>query len=78
MVLAMDFQRQALVCARLAEDCDDRRLADRFRKMAADLLSKADDFEELPGARARNQIKTASGSHSCALAKGYSCTNVSR
>jgi len=48
MVLAMDFQRQALVCARLAEDCDDQRLADRFRKMAADLLSKADDFEELP------------------------------
>jgi hypothetical protein len=47
----MDFQRQALVCARLAEDCDDRRLADRLRKMAADLLSKADDFEELPGAR---------------------------
>jgi len=78
MVLAMDFRRQALVCARLAEDCDDRRLADRFRKMAADLLSKADDFEELPGARARHQIKTASGSHSRALAEGYSCTNVSR
>jgi hypothetical protein len=51
MVLAMDFRRQALVCARLAEDSDDRRLADRFRKMAADLLSKADDFEELPDAR---------------------------
>jgi hypothetical protein len=46
MVLAMDFRRHALVCARLAEDCDDRRLADRL-----DLLSKADDFEELPGAR---------------------------
>ncbi len=51
MVLAMDFRRQPLVCARLAEDSDDRRLADRFRKMAADLLSKADNFEELPDAR---------------------------
>jgi len=51
MVLAMDFRRHALVCARLAEDFDDRRLADRFRNMAADLLSKADDCEELTGAR---------------------------
>jgi len=50
MVPATDFRRQALVCARFAEDCDDRRLADRFRKMAADLLSKADDCEELPAA----------------------------
>jgi hypothetical protein len=35
MVLAMDFRRQARVCARLAEDCEDQRLAERFRKMAA-------------------------------------------
>ena len=48
MLLAMDFRRQARVCARLAEDCDDRRLAERLRKMAADLLAKADDFEALP------------------------------
>ena len=48
MVLAMDFRRQAQVCARLAEDCGDQRLAERFRKMATDLLAKADDFEELP------------------------------
>jgi hypothetical protein len=53
MVLAMDFRRQAQVCARLAEDCEDRQLAERFRKMAADLLAKADDFEEQPGTRAR-------------------------
>ena len=53
MVLAMDFRRQAQVCARLAEDCEDRRLAERFRKMAADLLAKADDFEELQSTRAR-------------------------
>jgi hypothetical protein len=55
MVLAMDLRRQALACSRLAEDCDDRRLADRFRKMAADLLSKADDFEELPSERIRHE-----------------------
>ena len=78
MVLAMDFRRHALVCARFAENCDDRHLADRFRKMAADLLSKADDFEELPGARGWHPIKTPSSSHCRALAKGYSCTNVSR
>ena len=52
MVLAMDFRRQAQVCVRLAEDCEDRRLAERFRKMAADLLAKADDFEELQSTRA--------------------------
>ena len=46
MVLAIDFRRQAQVCARLANDCGDRRLAERFRVMAADLLAKADGFEE--------------------------------
>ena len=30
----------------LAEECDDRRLAERLRRMASDLLAKADDFEE--------------------------------
>jgi hypothetical protein len=34
MVLAVDFRRQAQVCVRLAEDCEDRRLAERFKKMA--------------------------------------------
>ena len=53
MVLAMDFRRQEQVCARLAEDCEDRQLAERFRNMAADLSAKADDFEEQPGTRAR-------------------------
>ena len=46
MLLAMDFRRQARVCARLAEDCDDLRLAARLRRMASDLLEKADHFEE--------------------------------
>ena len=54
----MDFRRQALVCARLAEDCDDRCLAARFKNMAADLFSKADDFEELPGAGSRHEKQT--------------------
>jgi hypothetical protein len=53
MLLAMDFRCQARVCARLSEDCDDQRLAERLRIMASDLLAKADDSEELPGERAR-------------------------
>ena len=60
MLLAMDFRRQARVCARLAEECDDFRLAERLRRMASDLLAKADDFEEFPRARAeREGRKTA-------------------
>ena len=55
MLLAMDFRRQARVCARLAEECDDRRLAERLRRMASDLLAKADDFEEFPGDRASHE-----------------------
>ena len=45
MLLAMDFRRQARVCARLAE-CDDHHLADRFKSMAADLLAKAEAIRE--------------------------------
>jgi hypothetical protein len=51
----MDFRRQARVCARLAEECDDRRLAERLKTMASDLLAKAGDIEELPGERIRYQ-----------------------
>jgi hypothetical protein len=57
MVLAMNFRRQARVCSKLAEDCQDQRLAERFKKMATDLLAKADDFEELPSERVRQQEK---------------------
>lgn len=57
MVLAMDFRRHAQVCSKLAEDCQDQHLAERFRKMATDLLAKADDFEELPSERVRQQEK---------------------
>ena len=38
-----------------SEDCDDRHLAERLKIMAANLVAKADDFEELPGERARHQ-----------------------
>ena len=55
MLLGVDFRRQARVCARLAEDCDDRCLAERLKAMALDLLAKADDFEELPSERVRYQ-----------------------
>jgi hypothetical protein len=55
MLLAMDFRRQARVCARLAEECDDLRLAERLRRMASDLLAKADDFEEPAVARAERE-----------------------
>jgi hypothetical protein len=54
MLLAADFRRQARLCARLAEDCNDKRLAERLKTMASDLLAKA-DFEELPSQRVRYQ-----------------------
>ena len=44
MILGQSLRRQARVCARLADDCDDRNLAERFKIMAADLFAKADDF----------------------------------
>jgi hypothetical protein len=52
-MIFVELRRQARVCARLAEDCEDRHLADRLRLMAADLVAKADDFEELPAERLR-------------------------
>ena len=55
MLLAMDFRRQARVCARLAEECDDLRLAERLRRMASDLLEKADDFEEPASGRVERE-----------------------
>jgi hypothetical protein len=48
MVSAIDFRRQARVCARLAEDCEDQHLAERLRAVAVSLVAKADDIEELP------------------------------
>ncbi len=55
MLLAMDFRRQARVCARLAEDCEDPYLASRLRSKAADLLAKAEGFEDPRALRFRHQ-----------------------
>jgi hypothetical protein len=54
VVLAIDLRRQARVCVRLADECDDRYLAERLRAMACDLIAKADDLEDAtrPVARA--------------------------
>ena len=48
MIFGVNFRRQARVCLRLAEACDDRHLAERLKAMAADLLSKAEETEEFP------------------------------
>ncbi len=53
MIFAGHWRRQARVCARLAEDCEDHHLAERLRLMAADLAAKADEVEELPVERAK-------------------------
>ncbi|HXW40504.1 MAG TPA: hypothetical protein VEK75_04830 [Xanthobacteraceae bacterium] len=55
MILGADLRRQAQVCAKLAEDCEDDHLAERLRAMASDLIAKADDFEELPSERPRRR-----------------------
>jgi hypothetical protein len=53
MTFAGNWRRQARVCARLAEDCEDQYLAERLRLMAATLAAKAEEIEELPTERAR-------------------------
>jgi hypothetical protein len=53
MIFAGDWRRQARVCARLAEECEDQHVAERLRLMAASLAAKADEVEELPLERAR-------------------------
>jgi hypothetical protein len=55
MIFGADARRQAEVCTRLAEECEDRHLAERLRDMAADLLAKADEFEELASERLRRR-----------------------
>ena len=47
-MFGLNFRHQARVCASLAEECDDRYLAERLRAMASDLLAIADDLEETP------------------------------
>lgn len=53
MIFPGDLRRQARACARLAEDCEDKRLAERLKVMASDLAAKADEVEELPAERLR-------------------------
>ncbi len=48
MIFGHVLRRQAQVCARLAEECEDRHLAERLKLMASDLIAKADEVEELP------------------------------
>jgi hypothetical protein len=48
LIFVAALRRQALVCARLAEECDDIHLAERFEIMALNLMCKADEFEESP------------------------------
>ena len=52
-MLAGNLRRQARVCARLAEDCEDQHVAERLRLMALNLAAKADDVDELPTERLR-------------------------
>jgi hypothetical protein len=47
MIFVAALRRQARVCTRLSEECDDRHLAERFEMMALDLIAKADEFEQL-------------------------------
>jgi hypothetical protein len=53
MIYATDWRRQARVCTRLAEDCEDQHLAERLRLMAADLAAKADEVEAPPAEQPR-------------------------
>jgi hypothetical protein len=48
MIFGTHFRRQARVCLRLADTCDDQHLAERLKAMAADLLSKAEETDESP------------------------------
>lgn len=57
MVLVIGLRRQARVCARLAEDCEDQHLAERLKAMAASLAEKAEDIEEL-SPDPRKRLKT--------------------
>jgi hypothetical protein len=59
MIFGADARRQATVCARLAEECEDQLLAERFRELASLLLAKADEFEELPSERLRKGRRIA-------------------
>jgi hypothetical protein len=54
MIFAGVWRRQARVCARLAEVCEDQQLAERLRTMAADVAAKADEVDESPTEQLRH------------------------
>jgi hypothetical protein len=58
LIFVAALRRQARVCARLAEECDDGHLAERFEIMALGLMAKADELEDLPASSAYTK-KTA-------------------
>src|ERR1700692_2957354 len=69
MILEANFRRQAHVCLRLAEACDDQHLAARLKAMAADLFSKADETEERPNENAASQLVACEGAF-CGASRG--------
>ena len=58
--LAVNLRRQARVCARLADECEDQYLAKRLQAMARDLMAKADDLEEPERCSAPETMRLAS------------------
>ena len=56
MIVAAEWRRQARVCARLAEYCEDQHLAERLRLMAADLDAKANEVEDAPAERLKQPL----------------------
>ena len=62
MIFGTHFRRQARVCLRLSESCEDQHLAERLEAMAADLLSKADLLARRPP-QAAGSFFVSSGVH---------------
>jgi hypothetical protein len=60
VVLAIDLRRQARVCVRLAEDCEDKHLAERLKAMARDLVAKADELDEPVSCKSAEPVRWAS------------------
>jgi hypothetical protein len=63
LIFVAALRRQACVCTRLAEECDDRHLAERFEMMALDLIAKADEFEQLPANSVQTKTVFRDGNH---------------
>jgi hypothetical protein len=65
MLLAQDFRRQSYIFARSADDCDDRRLAERLRGHGFRLAGQGRRFEEatkLVRHRTTNRLLTKASS----------------